>query len=107
MSDVLPLPGFAPDSPGARVIEIGNVPVRIEVVRSVRRHRTVAARPVGGVLRVSIPASMSVRQEERWVREMARRHVRTRRLRKPGHDRSHNLPAADSAVLVVLGWMYA
>ncbi len=53
------------------------MPVRIEVVRSVRRHRTVAARPVGGVLRVSIPASMSVRQEERWVREMARRHVRT------------------------------
>ena len=77
MSDVLPLPGFAPDSPGVRVIEVGNVPVRIEVVRSVRRHRTVAARPVGGLLRVSIPASMSVRQEERWVREMARRHVRT------------------------------
>jgi predicted metal-dependent hydrolase len=77
VSDVLPLPGFAPDSPGVRVIDVGNVPVRVEVVRSVRRHRTVAARPVGGVLRVLIPASMSVRQEERWVREMARRHVRT------------------------------
>ncbi len=77
MSDVLPLPGFAPERPGVRVIEIDAVPVRVEVVRSPRRHRTVAARPVGEVLRVSIPASMSVRQEDRWVREMARRHVRS------------------------------
>ncbi len=97
MSDILPLPGFAPDSPGVRVIEVGNVPVRIEVVRSVRRHRTVAARPVGGVLRVSIPASMSVRQEERWVREMARRHVRTLaerddRSRRPSAHALSSLP---------------
>ncbi len=77
VSDVLPLPGMAPDRPGLRVIEVGTIPVRIEVVRSARRHRTVAARPVGDVLRVSIPASMSVRQEDRWVREMARRHVRS------------------------------
>ncbi len=77
MSDLLPLPGMAPDRPGLRVIEVGAIPVRIEVVRSARRHRTVAARPVGDVLRVSIPASMSVRQEDRWVREMARRHVRS------------------------------
>ena len=107
MSDVLPLPGFAPDSPGVRVIEVGNVPVRIEVVRSVRRHRTVAARPVGGVLRVSIPASMSVRQEERWVREMARRHVRTLASATIDLDdrartlsRRYRLPVADVGAMV-------
>ncbi len=74
---MLPLPGMAPEREALRVVEIGGVPVRVEVVRSPRRHRTVAARPVGGVLRVSIPASMSVRQEDRWVREMVKRHVRS------------------------------
>ena len=65
------------ERPAIRVVEHGGVPVKIEVVRSVRRHRTVAARPVGGVLRISIPAAMSVRQEDRWVREMVKRHVRS------------------------------
>ena len=65
------------ERPAVRVVEHGGVPVKIEVVRSVRRHRTVAARPVGGVLRISIPAAMSVRQEDRWVREMVKRHVRS------------------------------
>jgi predicted metal-dependent hydrolase len=68
---------LAPEREALRVVEIGGVPVRVEVVRSPRRHRTVAARPVGGVLRVSIPASMSARQEDRWVREMVKRHVRS------------------------------
>ena len=77
MSDVLPLPGLAAERPAVRVVEWSGVPVRVEVVRSVRRHRTVAARPVGGLLRVSIPASMSIRQEDRWVREMVKRHVRS------------------------------
>ena len=65
------------ERPAVRVVEHGGVPVKIEVVRSARRHRTVAARPVGGVLRISIPATMSVRQEDRWVREMVKRHVRS------------------------------
>ena len=65
------------ERPAVRVVEHGGVPVKIEVVRSARRHRTVAARPVGGVLRISIPAAMSVRQEDRWVREMVKRHVRS------------------------------
>ena len=77
MSDALPLPGLGVQRSPVRSIEVGAVPVRVEVVRSTRRHRTVAARPVGDVLRVSIPASMSERQEDRWVREMARRHVRS------------------------------
>jgi predicted metal-dependent hydrolase len=47
--------------------------VKVEVVRSPRRRKTIQAREVGGVLRVSIPASMSKSEEERWVAEMLRR----------------------------------
>lgn len=47
--------------------------VEIEVVRSARRRKTVQARQVGDVLRVSIPAAMSVRDEQRHVAEMVRR----------------------------------
>jgi predicted metal-dependent hydrolase len=50
--------------------------VKVEVVRSARRRKTVQAREVGGVLRVSIPASMTVADEERWVAEMVRRMER-------------------------------
>ncbi len=42
-------------------------------MRSARRRKTVQAREVGGVLRVSIPASMTEADEERWVAEMLRR----------------------------------
>jgi predicted metal-dependent hydrolase len=50
--------------------------VKVEVVRSARRRKTVQARQVGGVLRVSIPAGMSVADEQRWVAEMVRRMER-------------------------------
>jgi predicted metal-dependent hydrolase len=50
--------------------------VRVEVVRSARRRKTVQAREVNGVLRVSIPASMTIADEERWVAEMVRRMER-------------------------------
>jgi predicted metal-dependent hydrolase len=50
--------------------------VKVEVVRSARRRKTVQAREVGGVLRVSIPAGMTVADEERWVAEMVRRMER-------------------------------
>ena len=50
--------------------------VRVEVVRSARRRKTVQARKVDGVLRVSIPAGMTVADEERWVAEMVRRMER-------------------------------
>ncbi|HMK10049.1 MAG TPA: M48 family metallopeptidase [Acidimicrobiales bacterium] len=103
MSDALSLPGIAAERSPLRMIAIGAVPVRVEVVRSARRHRTVAARPVGDVLRVSIPASMSERQEDRWVREMARRHVRSLASatidldeRARGLSRRYDLPFAES-----------
>jgi predicted metal-dependent hydrolase len=47
--------------------------MNVEVVRSVRRRKTVQARKVNGVLRVSIPATMTKVEEERWVTEMVRR----------------------------------
>ena len=52
-----------------------DVPVgpRVEVVRSAKRRKTVSAREVDGVIRVSIPASMSRTEETRWVDEMVRR----------------------------------
>lgn len=45
----------------------------VEVVRSPRRRKTVQARRVGEVVRVSIPATMSTLEEQRWVAEMLRR----------------------------------
>ncbi|HVL99069.1 MAG TPA: M48 family metallopeptidase [Egibacteraceae bacterium] len=48
----------------------------VEVVRSPRRRKTVEARMVGGVLRVSIPAAMTAAEEAHWVREMSRRVAR-------------------------------
>ena len=50
--------------------------MRVEVVRSPRRRKTVQARKVGDVLRVSIPATMTRKDEERWVGEMVRRFER-------------------------------
>lgn len=45
-------------------------------MRSTRRRKTVAARQVGGVLRISIPATMTSAEEQRWVGEMSRRFER-------------------------------
>jgi hypothetical protein len=45
----------------------------VEVVRSPRRRKTVSARKVGGVVRVSIPATMTRAEEKHWVAEMLRR----------------------------------
>lgn len=53
--------------------------MEIEVVRSVRRRKTVQARQVDGVLRVSIPATMTTAEEQRWVGEFQRRFERHQR----------------------------
>jgi predicted metal-dependent hydrolase len=56
----------------------------VVVIRSARRRKTVSARRVNGVVRVSIPATMSRAEEERWVTEMVRRFERS--LRTEGID---------------------
>lgn len=48
-------------------------PVQVEVVRSGKRRKTVQARVVAGVLRLSIPATMSKSDERHWRDEMLRR----------------------------------
>ena len=47
--------------------------MQVEVIRSAKRRKTISARQVGDVLRVSIPATMTKADEERWVGEMVRR----------------------------------
>ncbi|MCU1463368.1 MAG: family peptidase [Acidimicrobiales bacterium] len=56
--------------------ELPQLPV--EVVRSTRRRRTISAQQVGGVLRISMPASTTKAEEEKWVGEMQRRFRRKR-----------------------------
>jgi predicted metal-dependent hydrolase len=53
-------------------------PMEVEVVRSARRRKTVSAREVGGVIRVSIPARMSEAEERRHVAELVARFERRR-----------------------------
>ena len=66
--------------------------MKVEVVRSRRRHKTVQARQVGDVVRVSVPATMSRAEEERWVNEMLRRIGRRQRSTSPDlHDRAKTL----------------
>ena len=47
--------------------------MKVEVVRSPRRRKTVQARMVGDVLRLWIPANMSAAEEQHWISEMSRR----------------------------------
>lgn len=43
------------------------------MIRSDRRHKTVQARVLDGVLQVSIPARMTAEEEAHWIREMEQR----------------------------------
>jgi predicted metal-dependent hydrolase len=54
-------------------VELTQHTPKVEVVRSRRRRKTVSARQVGDVVRVSVPATMTRAEEERWVTEMVRR----------------------------------
>lgn len=52
---------------------------RVNVVRSARRKKTVAANLDGDVLTVTVPAWMNQAEVDKWVGEMARRFGRERR----------------------------
>jgi predicted metal-dependent hydrolase len=58
------------------------VELTVEVVRSPRRRKTVSARKVGAVVRVSIPATMTRAEEKHWVAEMLRRLERLETVRE-------------------------
>jgi predicted metal-dependent hydrolase len=73
--------------------------VHVEVIRSAKRRKTISARKVDGVVRVSIPATMTRAEEERWVAEMVRRLERSARTegidlteRTTGLADRHGLP---------------
>jgi predicted metal-dependent hydrolase len=82
VSDAPHLPGLGPDD---HVQPTPHRPAfRVEIVRSPKRRKTVAAQLIGGVLRLSIPARMSKSEEAHWVRVMSGRFQRkmsTDRLR--------------------------
>ncbi|MGH9188322.1 MAG: M48 metallopeptidase family protein [Acidimicrobiales bacterium] len=66
--------------PFGETVEPTGVPtLRVEVVRSTKRRRTVEARMVGDVLQLRIPARLSLAEEERWKAEMLRRFERSQR----------------------------
>ncbi len=50
--------------------------MKVEVVRSPKRKKTVQARQIGDTLRISIPAWMSTEDEHRWVRDMVKKMER-------------------------------
>lgn len=77
--------------------------MNVEVMRSARRRRTIQARRTGDCLRVMIPDSMSVADEERWVAEMVRRAERREQgqrialdQRAVGLARRYDLPLPSS-----------
>lgn len=74
--------------------------LRVEVVRSARRVRTVQARLDGDVVRVRVPATMPPAEEARWVEELVARIERRARSgavdladRAAALARRHDLPA--------------
>lgn len=50
--------------------------MQVEVKRSQRRHKTVQARMVDGVLEIAIPGRMSAAEEQHWVEVMRARFSR-------------------------------
>lgn len=80
MSDALHLPGLGPTSlpePPAEPAATepaptppALAPLRVEVVRSARRKRTVGAQLVGDVVKVTVPSWMSRAETEVWVAKM-------------------------------------
>lgn len=78
------------------------------MVRSRRRRKTVQASKRDGVLRVSIPASMTKAEEAKWVREMVRRVERRNRRRESGDLQARGVKLASRYCLptpTVVTWV--
>jgi len=71
--------------PSSLLVEPWTPPVRI--VASQRRRRTVQARLRSGVLEVLVPASMSVREQNRWVEVMRERIERQIQRAQPTDEK--------------------
>ena len=69
--------------------------MKVEVIRSAKRRKTVQAREENGVLRVWVPAAMSAAEEDRWVAEMVQRIERKYRSRQVDLDARANALARE------------
>lgn len=80
MTDALQLPGFGPEPEPVdeRAALDERAPLRVEVVRSTRRKRTVGARLVGDLVTVSVPSWMSRAETEMWSAKMTAGYERKR-----------------------------
>ncbi len=78
MPDAAPAyPPATPDDPDAGdSSNAAGDELRVEVVRSDRRRRTVGAQVTDGVLRITVPSWMSRAEETHWVETMTARHRR-------------------------------
>lgn len=83
---------LALDAPGAET-EF----TRIEVRRSARRRKTIAAEIVGDALVVSIPERMSRAEEQQWVAKMATRMAQRRKRDRLNGDGALERRAAELA----------
>ena len=68
-------PAYPPAAPTADGVD-DDEELRVEVVRSDRRRRTVGAQVADGVLRITVPSWMSKAEETHWVETMTARHRR-------------------------------
>ena len=78
MSDALQLPGFGPEPEPEPGPADALAPLRVEVVRSARRKRTVGAQLVGDLVKVTVPSWMSRAETEMWAAKMAAGYERKR-----------------------------
>jgi len=58
----------------------------VELVRSIRRRRTISARLEGNRLIVQVPAGLSPAEERAWAEKLGSRILATRRRRELNHD---------------------
>ena len=68
-------PAYPPTAPAVDGVN-DDEELRVEVVRSDRRRRTVGAQVADGVLRITVPSWMSKAEEAHWVETMTARHRR-------------------------------
>jgi predicted metal-dependent hydrolase len=68
------LPGLGPDDEPE--VTPPEPAFRVEVVRSAKRRKTVGARMVGGVLRITVPSWMKEDDITHWIDVMSRRFMR-------------------------------
>ncbi len=89
-----------PDQPDQLILPLhGSAPYPTRIIRSEKRHRTVSARFVDGVIEVRVPSRMSSAVVDEYVRDLVAKVVRKQRAgsvdladRAAQLSRRHDLP---------------